>query len=217
MKILVRLTIAIIIIGLGITFYVNTQKKGKEKPSVETPKSGNVVTTYRSTIKNNPYSLHVAVGKKLTGQPFKNKEEIEAAHRKGMLSRVKDSKGVIIDDLTHSKPYLHKEAANILREIGIEFRKKSPKNSFVVTSLTRPTERQRDLTKTNPNASPNISSHSYGVSFDIAYTKFNKDRKYNHDAHKAVEEVLKKFQADGKIYVIREKNSACYHITVSTK
>lgn len=176
--------------------------------------SKNVVTTYRSLIKNDPYNLQVAVGKRLTGKPFQNSESVEKAEREGKISAVRNSKGVIIDDLTHSIPYLHPKAAQILIQIGKEFNSLTDGDNLIVTSLTRPIDNQKALTKTNPNASPNTSTHSYGVSFDIAYTKFNRKRQYNHDAHRAIDEILKRLQKEKKIFVIREKLSACYHITV---
>lgn len=206
-----RFLIALAIISCAIFLHsCNT----KEKESEVLRKDRNVVTTYRSTIKNNPYSLHVATGKALTGKPYENKDAIESAFKKGKLAQVKNTKGIIIDDLTHSKPFLQADAKNLLVEIGKEFHKRSSGKRFVVTSLTRPIEKQRELSKSNRNASPNISSHSYGVSFDIAYTKFNKDRKYNHDAHRIIEEILKEYQANKRVYIIREKQSACYHVTV---
>jgi hypothetical protein len=208
-----RIKLIIIFIGLVSVILLIFTIPSKE---LETNVSSNrkIVTTYRSTIKNNPYSLHVAAGKKLSGKPFKNINEIEKAYKEGKMKKVTNSKGVIIDDLTHSKPYLQKEAAALLEELGREFYKANSGNRIVITSLTRPIEKQRELVKTNPVASPNTSSHSYGVSFDIAYTKFNRNRKYHHDSHKAIEEILKKYQAEKKILVIREKQSACYHVTV---
>lgn len=173
-----------------------------------------IVTTYRSVIKNNPYSKHVSQGKQLVGKPFENEASLHQALKEGKVKRVRSSIGVIIDDLSHSQPYLVPEAYKILKEIGREFAKATNRDRIVITSLTRPLENQKDLTKTNLNASPNTSSHSYGVSFDIAYTRFNRNRKYSHDAHKAIEEILIKLQSEGRILVIREKQSACYHVTV---
>jgi len=212
----VRFTIFFIaLLGVGALIYAGYSEKIEDNPKEDNKKG--VVTTYRSTIKNNPYSQHVAIGKALTANAFDNREQIENAYRQGLLVKVKNSRGVIIDELTHSKPYLHKTSAEILKEIGRDFHKKTSGGRIIVTSLTRPIEKQRELTRKNINASPNTSSHSYGVSFDIAYTRFNRDGKYNHDAHRAIEEILKKYQADGRILVIRETQSACYHITATGK
>lgn len=185
-----------------------------EKHIDRADKGKGVVTTYRSVIKNNPYSLHVNQGKKMVGKPFESEASLESALKEGKVKRVRRSTGVIIDELTHSYPFLVPEAHSLLKEIGNEFSKRSSRQRIIITSLTRPIENQKDLTRSNRNASPNTSSHSYGVSFDIAYTRFNRDRKYNHDAHKTIEEILIKLQSEGRILVIREKQSACYHVTV---
>lgn len=177
-------------------------------------KDKSVVTTYRSVIKNNPYSLHVKEGKELVGKPFENERSLQNALKEGKVKRVRRSIGVIIDDLTHSYPYLAPQAHSLLKEIGNEFSSRTSRQRIIITSLTRPIEIQRDLTRKNLNASPNTSSHSYGVSFDIAYTRFNRNKLYNHDAHRILEEILIKLQSEGKVLVIREKQSACYHVTV---
>lgn len=208
---IIGLSIIIAVIATIIILVVGSKKDEKNQTAAS---KSSIVTTYRSTIKNNPYSQHVSSGKKLSGTPYHNLAEIEKANKDGKVKRVKNSRGIIIDDLTHSKPYLQKDAALLLEEIGKEFYKKSGGSSIVVTSLTRPIEKQRELVKTNPVASPNTSSHSYGVSFDIAYTKFNRNRKYNHDNHRVIEEILKKYQAEKRVLIIREKQSACYHVTV---
>jgi hypothetical protein len=202
----------IAVVAIAVLFISSFSKVEKPKELV---KASNVVTTYRSTIKNNAYSLHIAVGKNLIGKPFANIIEIEEAYKKRLIEKVRNSRGVIIDNLTHSKPFLHREALLLLNEIGREFYKESSGSRIIITSLTRPIENQRELTRTNINASPNISSHSYGVSFDIAYTRFNRNKQYNHDDHRVIETILKRMQAEKKLLVIREKQSACYHITVN--
>lgn len=179
----------------------------------EAKKKSDKTITFGSKIRGNGYSLHVASGKEKFGKPFKNKQELIKARKEGKLKEISNSKGIIVSDLTHSEPYLHSDAALVLQEIGAEFYKRSDGNRFIVNSLTRTVEGQKELTKTNPVASPNTSSHSYAVSFDIAYSKFNRNNTYDHNCHKVLEEVLKDFQAKKKIYIIREKQSACYHVT----
>ncbi|PKP39139.1 MAG: hypothetical protein CVT98_03100 [Bacteroidetes bacterium HGW-Bacteroidetes-15] len=209
-KLCITISIIFLLALFAVVFSSNPKNKGIENKNSKS----NIVTTYRSIIKNNPYSQHVAQGKKLVGKPFESVETLLKAQSEGKVKRVKNSRGVIIDKLTHSKPYLHVDAESLLVEIGKEFYKKSSGSRIVITSLTRPIEKQRELTKSNLNASPNTSSHSYGVSFDIAYTRFNKNRKYSHNDHKVIEEILIKLQAENRILVIREKQSACYHVTV---
>jgi hypothetical protein len=179
----------------------------------EVKKKSDKTITFGSKIRGNGYSLHVAAGKEKSGKPYKNKEALIKARKEGKVKEISNSKGIIVSNLTHSEPYLHTDAALILKEIGAAFYKKSDGNRFIVNSLTRTIEGQKKLTKINPVASPNTSSHSYAVSFDIAYSKFNRNNQYDHNCHKVLEEVLKDFQAKKKIYIIREKQSACYHVT----
>jgi hypothetical protein len=210
-----RLLLTLLFISITSLFVVLSDLLTQPVKSSETAKSRIAVTTYRSTIKNNPYSRHIEVGKALSGKPFEKASELELAYKKREIVKVGNSRGVIIDKLTHSKPFLNKHAALLLEEIGREFYKQTGGESIVITSLTRPIENQSQLVRSNINASPNISSHSYGVSFDIAYTRFNKDMQYSHNSHKTIEEILTKMQSEKKILVIREKQSACYHITVN--
>jgi hypothetical protein len=199
-------TITLFIAFITIQPFSISNKKGNNEKQAK--------ITWGSKIKSNPYRLHVEAGKQKTGKPYKTKIDIYEAHKKGVLTRITSGKGLIITDLTHSEPYLHPDAGIILYEIGKEFFTRSKRNRMIVNSLTRTIEDQRELTKTNPVASPNTSSHSYAVSFDIAYSKFNRNKKYDHDCHRILEEVLTSFQNKKKIYIIREKQSACYHITV---
>ncbi len=209
LKVLALIAILFII---ATTIWLLTKEKEKGKGA----NRSNTIT-YGSTIKNNPYRLHVQVGKELIGKPFSSNKEVLNAYSRGILKKVSGSKGVLVDDLTHSLPYLHPFAETALKEIGKKFHSKTNGNRIVINSLTRSVEGQRLLTKTNSNASPNTSSHSYAVSFDIAYSKFNRNLQYDHASHQALETILKEFQAKGRIYVIREKQSACYHVTVRNK
>jgi hypothetical protein len=206
-KIVFILFLIIILVPVFMLIYSYLTPQEKESSGKQT------MITWGSKIKNNPYRLHVDAGKQKTGKPYKTKQEINEAYKKGLLTRITNAKGLIISDLTHSEPYLQNDAAEILYEIGQEFYNKSKRNRMVVNSLTRAIDDQRALTKTNPVASPNTSSHSYAVSFDIAYSKFNSNNEYNHNCHRILEEVLTSFQRKNKIYIIREKQSACYHVT----
>lgn len=199
-------TIILFAAYLSIYPFSSSHKKGNREKQAK--------ITWGSKVKSNPYRLHVEAGKQKTGKPYKTKSDIYEAYKKGVLARITNGKGLIVTDLTHSEPYLHPDAGIILYEIGKEFYSRSKRNRMVVNSLTRAIEDQRELIKTNPVASPNTSSHSYAVSFDIAYSKFNRNNKYDHDCHRILEEVLTSFQNKKKIYIIREKQSACYHITV---
>jgi hypothetical protein len=75
-------------------------------------------------------------------------------------------------------------------------------------------DQQKKLYRRNRNATAGNSSHSYGVSFDISYIRFNGKKAFNYKAQKQLEAVLNYFQEINKIYVIKERKQNCYHITV---
>ena len=123
--------------------------------------------------------------------------------------------GYKIDALTHSYPYLTPHSKNVLEEIGATFQAMSGEGDyFTVSSATRTLEQQKNLKKRNRNAADGNSTHSYGVSFDISYIRFNGIKESNQKAQKKLEAVLNHFQKENKIFVIKERRQACYHITV---
>jgi hypothetical protein len=131
-----------------------------------------------------------------------------------LLSVVSD-KGYIVADMTHSYPYLTKDAILTLRKIGASFYEASGDSSaFTVSSLTRTESTQKKLRKRNSNASKRESSHTFGVSFDISYIRYNGVREWNYERTKALEGVLATMQKNGEIYVLKERNQSCFHITI---
>lgn len=118
-------------------------------------------------------------------------------------------------DLTHSYPYVTPRAKILLEELGLAYQQLSIKPSFfTLSSITRTPEQQASLRKRNRNATSGISSHSYGVSFDISYIRFNGKKGPNRTAQKNLEKVLNDFQDADKIFFIKERKQSCYHITV---
>lgn len=123
--------------------------------------------------------------------------------------------GYKVDSLTHSYPYVTVHSKNVLEELGETFQALAGEgNYFTVTSATRTIDQQKKLKRRNRNATDGNSSHSYGVSFDISYVRFNGTKGHNQKAQKNLEAVLKHFQKENKIFVIKERRQACYHITV---
>lgn len=112
---------------------------------------------------------------------------------------------------------------------------------IALSSVLRTVEYQDGLRYRNPNASL-ISSHSYGISFDIFYDHFyvslpilpdSGDADINRslqtlrirtgywlgDAlrrqlHSMLAETLIELQEEGHLYAILEKNQRCYHVTI---
>ena len=108
-----------------------------------------------------------------------------------------------------------------------------PPIKIALSSVIRPAAYQESLRRSNANASL-VSSHSYGVSFDIFYDDFFVDlpgddpaleplrlrmgfllgRSLRRQFHAVLAETLLELQSDGKVYVIWERNQRCYHVTV---
>ncbi|WP_051315127.1 DUF5715 family protein [Algoriphagus terrigena] len=131
------------------------------------------------------------------------------------LVEVNFGAGYKVDELTHSYPYVTLESKKILEELGQTFETLAGQGAYLtVTSATRTMEQQKKLKRRNRNATDGNSSHSYGVSFDISYIRFNGKKDYNRKYQKDLEAVLKHFQKENKIFVIKERRQACYHVTV---
>ncbi len=123
--------------------------------------------------------------------------------------------GYKVDSLAHSYPYLTLHSKKVLEGLGKTFEALAGEGSyFTVSSATRTMEQQKNLKKRNRNAADGNSSHSYGVSFDISYIRFNGTKGHHPKAQKDLEAVLNHFQKENKIFVIKERRQACYHITV---
>ena len=84
--------------------------------------------------------------------------------------------------------------------------------TFRVTSLTRTAQQQDQLGRQNYNAITDASTHSYGASFDIAYTDRPSNEADCSAPTRAIQRVLSSFQKSGRILVIPERN--CMHITL---
>jgi len=151
----------------------------------------------------------------------KNEKEVKERAEAGKLVKIIDGKGFSVDELSHSYPYLTKNAKALLIEISERFRKKISGTrlkgaSFRVTSLTRTTEKLSSLRGVNSNASLN-SPHLYGNAFDISYIKFstrkffmtNCDEKYLMEA---LAEVIYQLKKERKCWATFEKQQNCFHV-----
>jgi hypothetical protein len=172
-------------------------------------------TRHSVRFKRDPYDLHRQHAHELNNGVIVT-EALVAAQR--VLTRVEDGKGYRIDhrQLTHSVPYLHPDAYQVLREMGVAYLErvkgtKAEGSDFRISSLTRTSEQQEKLRKSSKgvNATPNVSTHSYGASFDI----YRFANAYDCGAaQKALGEVLLEFQEAGRILLTPEGN--CVHVTV---
>lgn len=153
--------------------------------------------------------------------PPKDRKAAESMRRQ--LNRVESGRNYVVDNLTHSVPYLTPAAAAELDSIGEEFadilqRNDLPHYRFYVTSILRTQDDVKKLQKSgNINASSN-SCHCYATTFDLAYARFEKmsrGKEYmSEDNLKLVlGQVLLNRQRRGRIYVKYEKKQSCFHIT----
>jgi hypothetical protein len=155
-------------------------------------------------------------------RPPKNRED--AASMRHKLVEIKTNENYIVDDLTHSVPYLIPSAKRELDAIGEEWadilaRNGLPHYRFYVTSVLRTQEDVKYLQRSGNINSTTQSCHCYGTTFDLAYMRYDKvtrTRDYVHEDNLklVLGQVLLNHQRAGKIYVKYEWKQSCFHITV---
>lgn len=161
------------------------------------------------------YKPHIDASRSYRIRILKNVATIQQYINKGKLKSVnRKSRGYRIQNLEHSRPFLTGKARIILEKMGARFAKESAGHYFTVSSVTRTLEDQCRLRRVNPNASLGISAHNYGNAYDISYVRFDGKLKKNPGLEKKLEEVLEFYRRLGRILYIKEKQQACYHITV---
>lgn len=161
------------------------------------------------------YDNHLVAGESNGFGLIESENHFGQLIQENKLVLVSEGKGFRVDKLTHSYPYITPKSKTVLEELGQAFQSLTNDESFfTITSVTRTPEQQKSLRKRNRNATSGISSHSYGVSFDISYIRFNGKKGGNRSAQKDLEAVLNEFQAANKIFFIKERKQSCYHITV---
>ena len=175
---------------------------------------------------NDLNDTHLAAAQQIGIKPLASRKDIPKASRKLHLICANMGFGgpepYVVDHLTHSTPYLVKDAADLLYEIGVNFqdslrRKHISAHSIVVTSVLRTDADVKSLSKRNVNASSR-SVHCYGTTFDISYKRFVKHDENAPDAREAdlvavLGEVLRDLKKNGRCYVKHEVKQACFHIT----
>ena len=143
-----------------------------------------------------------------------DKRDLNKQVRRGNLVTIENNPGFKIRYLKESSKHLTSYAYKILIEMGRRFHYKlkdtEQKNSyFEISSILRTEVQQKKIRKKYPNAATfNNSTHSYGVSFDIAFLK-SKDCSVSI---RALNQVLNEMQLEDKILICPEKG--CLHITV---
>jgi len=146
----------------------------------------------------------------------------EASRMRHQLREIKTNKYYVVEELTHSLPYLVPTAANRLDSIGEEFadilaRNNLPEYRFRVTSVLRSGEDIRRLKRCNSNSIDN-SPHNYGTTFDLGYAHFDKvqqtiDSMADDNLKLVLAQTLLNQQRAGHIYVKYEHKQGCFHVT----
>ncbi|MDI1323279.1 MAG: DUF5715 family protein [Algoriphagus sp.] len=161
------------------------------------------------------YDNHLVAGENNGFGLIESGEHFQKLINENKLVPINRGSGYQVDKLKHSHPFVTPRSKIILEEIGQAFQVSANEETyFTITSVTRTPEQQQKLRKRNRNATSGVSSHSYGVSFDISYIRFNGKKGPNWSAQKDLESVLNDFQAANKIFFIKERKQSCYHITV---
>jgi len=161
--------------------------------------------------------------------PFKTNKEFEEGInelvREDKLVKITDNSFYRICPLTHSHPYLTPKAEEFLEDLGKRFQEKlaekdMPKYYFQISSLLRTKENQKNLSRSNINAT-SISSHMFGTTFDIPYTTvikrtflWNEAEVTDGNASKLLSEALGDLRKEGRCVVVSERKEACFHITI---
>lgn len=151
----------------------------------------------------------------------RNESEIRKRISDGELFRIRSNGRYIIEPMSYSYPCLTKESKTLLDEIGKRFREKTAQTGlsrarFIVTSMTRTTDKMKGLRRNNQNVSVN-SPHLNGNSFDISYIRFSCRKLYLTSCDKrymkeAIAQVIWELREENKCWATYERAQSCFHV-----
>lgn len=220
--------VCMLLLTVGVVKCCGGGNEGGLEQTEQEPEETNLVSYPGRTFDykrkfNDLQSKQYAVASKI-GLPRPPKDREDAASMRNKLVEVKTNRNYIVDDLTHSAPYLIPSAKKELDAIGEEWadilqRNGLPHYRFYVTSILRTQESIRHLQKSGNINSVTTSCHCYGTTFDLAYMRFDKVTRTSDYMHQdnlklVLGQVLLNHQRAGKIYVKYEAKQSCFHITV---
>ena len=158
------------------------------------------------------------------GLPRPPRDREDAAAMRKHLTLITTNDNYVVEELTHSVPYLVPAAKRELDAIGTEWadilqRNGLPHYRFYVTSVLRTQEGIKRLQKSGNVNSVSKSCHCYGTTFDLAYMRYDKvtrtrDYMTEDNLKLVLGQVLLNHQRAGKIYVKYEWKQSCFHVTV---
>lgn len=171
---------------------------------------------------NDVQSIQIVAAKRFGISPLKDRNEAESLIKEGQLKRIRSCNKYLLAPMRHSIPYLTNNAAELLNDIGKNFRdsldsKGMGKHKVMVTSILRSDADVAKLMEHNRVAVKN-SAHRHATTFDVSYTLFISDglisRTATRELKKVLAEVLSDLRKDKRCYVKYEKSQNCFHITV---
>ena len=178
---------------------------------------------------NDLNDTQLAVAQAIGVPPVADREAAEKI--KSKLVRLEDTDTYVIDSLTYSIPFLIPSAKSLLDDIGRVFQDSLSSKGLnpyklVVTSVLRTEDDVARLRKGNINATE-VSTHSYGTTFDLSYWRYVKvpdlrGRPYEdvppEYLRAVLSQVLKDFHdTPNTCFVKYERQQNCFHVTVKAK
>lgn len=123
------------------------------------------------------YTDHLEMADSLGVPPLAGEGELAGHLASGRLVPLVDTEFYVVRVLEHSKPFVLPGVRDRLAEVGRRFQARLaaaglPPYRFTVSSALRTSDLQRELGRTNRNATAGRSSHEYGASADVVYTRF---------------------------------------------
>ena len=145
-------------------------------------------------------------------KPQNSLTDLERLYRSGVLVKIPSDKRYIVDDMTHSVPYILPAVIPFLAELANEYErelqeKKLPIVPFIIISATRSIESAKQLNEENEIAREK-SHHLYGKTLDISYKRFG--NKYAQQI--CLIEALHTLRQRGSCYVKFERKGSL-HLT----
>lgn len=221
----IRFILILIAFFLLIRWTINLLFKGK---TIDNVRVEVLTAKEQRALKMYPNAYHLETGRKQgIAKPIKSQEEMlknsSMYIRTYDLEKIKDNRFYEVPSLSHSLPYLKDDAKDFLNDLGRRFHKRLDGMGvrdyrFSITSILRTTNDQKGLRKSNVNATPNNSSHYYGLTFDLSQTRFFESGKrkpiYSYRLRNLLLRELIDMQNEGKCYVLLENQTKCIHITV---
>ncbi len=146
---------------------------------------------------------------------IKNQSILRQFLKSKRLVEIDENDGYFIMNLKNSSKHLTPFAYKRLIELGQLFRskitnKEEMKSYFIISSVTRDQSQQNEVKKSNPRtATKDLSTHSFGVAFDIMMLKAEHNCE---NGLNALTIALAQMQKEKKILLCTE--SSCIHVTV---